>query len=107
VAGAPLLDGTYSPSGFIILSSGELECPDCEGLEEVSIDGSDPTGEGVETIPCFNCEDGRVACEHGGQETYPDSLPPLAYRLSCCILMCDAPACVTRDGKGYCEAHDE
>lgn len=52
--GAPLVDGTYSPSGFVVLSSGELECPECEG-----------TAEDEAEDPCERCAaKGVIPCPH-------------------------------------------
>ena len=57
VPGAPLVDGTYSPSGFVVLSSGELECPECEGAGSIYTEGFD--------LPCTECDGkGTVECEH-------------------------------------------
>ena len=61
----------YSPSGFVVLSRGELECPACEGagyhwvIRPESTDGAD----GGYEVDCDTCDrSGTVACGHEGQE---------------------------------------
>lgn len=66
VPGAHLADGTYSPSSFCVLSSGELECSECEGA------GYHWEEETQSERDCGSCKDGSVPCEHEGQETYSE-----------------------------------
>jgi len=57
--GGALCDGAYSPSGAIILSSGQVECPDCDPYAE-----SDCL---PWTDDCDDCGGrGWIPCEHGG-----------------------------------------
>lgn len=73
VPGAPLLDGSYSPSGNVCLSSGELECSECNGSGELhGIDG-EPTHN---TWDCTGCEGkGTIKCEHPDAHTYASRDP--------------------------------
>ena len=99
VPGAPVVDGTYSPSGFSVLSSGELECCICDGAGSLD--------EGGEELECATCEgSGSISCDHSGQATYPadaackrSGLPVLQGR---CV---DAPS--HQVGKCRWEVSDE
>ena len=57
VPGAPLVDGIYSPSGFVVLSSGEKECPTCEGAGYDESDVDCPTCKGTGTVDCEHVDD--------------------------------------------------
>ncbi len=80
VPGAPLLDGSYSPSGNVMLSSGELECGACDGAGDVCVEhlkwDCGACDDDAATVTCEGCEGkGTIKCEHPEAHTYASRDP--------------------------------
>lgn len=67
----------YSPSGAVMLSRGEVECPVCEGFDTphnphqeqqgCGCVATDPSGHSC-GHPCIDCTGGVIECNHAGSE---------------------------------------
>lgn len=61
----------YSPSGAVMLSTGERECAECDGFDAphnaglCECDATDASGHECD-LPCPACVGGVVQCDHEG-----------------------------------------